>query len=158
MKSSLNFQPRERFYRSDHKENCLQSFQGNTELVKFPSTSEVFHAVLENPLYASFLVNSKGKTLEANETVCKVFGYTTKEITILTIKELFDTSEKKYIDYLYQCRSYRRAKAQITAIRKGGERFPCEITSLMYIDEDGEKKAINTILDISKNYSNLLFE
>lgn len=158
MKSSLNFQPRERFYKGDHRENYLQSFQGNPELVKFPSTSEVFHAVLENPQYANFIANGKGKTLEANETVCKVFGYTTKEITMLTIKELFDTTEEKYIDYLYQCRSYRKAKAQITGIRKSGERFPCEITSLMYIDENGEKKTINTIHDISKNYSNSLFE
>ena len=39
-----------------------------------------------------------------------------------------------------------------------GERFPCEITFLSFIDDDGEKRTINTILDVSKKYSNSLFE
>jgi len=158
MKAPAHFESAKKFYRNDSQEKYLQNFHGHPELVKFPSTSEVFHAVLENTFYASCIDIGQGKTLEANETVCKVFGYTSKEMTKLTTKELFDTTENKYIEYLFQRESYGRAKAEITGIRKSGERFPCEITSLIFIDDDGEKKTINTILDISKNYSNSFFE
>ena len=158
MKAPTHIESGNKFYRIDNQEKYLQDFRGHPELVKFPSTSEVFQAVLENTFYASCIGNGEGKTLEANETVCKVFGYTTKEMTRLTTKELFDTRENKYLEYLCQRECNGRAKAKITGIRKNGERFPCEITSLIFIDEDGEKRTINTILDISRNYSNSLFE
>jgi len=158
MKTPAHFESGKKFHGIDSRERYLQDFRGHPELVKFPSTSEVFHAVLENTFYASCIGNGEGKTLEANETVCKVFGYTEREITKLTTKELFDITENKYIEYLCQRESRGRAKAKITGIRKNGERFSCEITSLIFIDDEGEKRTINTILDISKNYSNSLFE
>lgn len=158
MDTHSNFQQGSHFYRGGDKSVFHQGFRGNPELVNFPSTSEIFHAVLENSFYANFIGNGQGKTLEANETVCKLFGYTTNEMTRLTTKELFDTAEKSYKDYLFQRKSYGRAKAHVTAIRKGGERFACEITSLIYVDDNGEKRSITTVLDISKNYSNSLFQ
>ena len=57
-----------------------------------------------------------------------------------------------------QCETTEKQKAKITGIRKDGERFSCEITSLVFIDDDGEKRTINTIIDISKYYSHTLFE
>ena len=158
MNARSNFQHGNSLYNESDKSSTRQGFQGNPELVNFPSTSEIFHAVLENSFYANFIGNGQGKTLEANETVCKVFGYSVDEITRLTTSDLFDTREKNYKDYLFQRKTYGRAKAQITAIRKSGERFACEITSLVYVDDSGEKRSINTVVDISKNYSNSLFE
>src|ERR1700690_4530936 len=158
MKAPTHFEPGKQFPGNDNQEKYLRNFQGHPELVKFSSTSEVFYALLENTFYASCIDNGQGKTLEANETVCKVFGYTLKEMTQLTTKELFDTTENKYVEYLFQRECYGRAKAEITGIRKSGERFPCEITSLIFMDDEGEKRTINTILDISRNYSSSFFE
>ena len=61
---------------TDANQKYLQEFRGHPELVKFPSTSELFRALVENTFYASWIGNGQGQTLEANETVCKVFGYT----------------------------------------------------------------------------------
>ena len=158
MKAPAHFEHGKKFNGIESKEKYLQDFSGHPELVKFPSTSEVFHAVLENTFYASCIGNGEGQMLEANETVCKVFGYTAKEMTMLTTKELFDTTEYRYAEYLFQRNSFGKAKAEITGIRKNGKRFPCEITSLIFIDDDGEKRTINTILDVSKKYSDSLFE
>lgn len=158
MKAPAHFEPGRQFRGNANQENFLRNFQGRPELVKFPSTSELFHALLENTFYASCIDNGQGKTLEANETVCKVFGYTLKEMTQLTTKELFDTKEKKYLDYLHQLQCNGKAKAKINGLRKNGERFSCEITSLIFIDDDGEKRTINTIVDTSKFYTDLLFE
>jgi PAS domain S-box-containing protein len=158
MKAPIHFKPGDKFRTPDNKIKSLQGFRGQPELVKFPSTSEVFHAVLENSFYASCIDNGHGKTLEANGAICNLFGYTPGEMALLTTKDLFDTTEDSYREYLYQRKSYGRAKARITGIRKSGERFPSEITSLVFIDDGGEKRTINTIIDISKNYSHSLFE
>jgi PAS domain S-box-containing protein len=158
MKTPTHFQAGNTFYQPDTKEKYSRNFHGHPELVKFPSTSEVFHAVFENTFYASCIGSGDGKTLEANETVCKVFGYTATEMTKLTTKELFDTTQSRYLHYWYQLKSNGRAKAEITGIKKSGERFACQITSLIFINDDREKRSINTILDISKKYSSSLFE
>ena len=115
---------------TDANQKYLQEFRGHPELVKFPSTSELFRALVENTFYASWIGNGQGQMLEANETVCKVFGYTPREITQLTTKELFDTKEKKYSDYSDQLRNVGKAKDQITGVRKDGERFCFQMTRL----------------------------
>ena len=140
------------------KRKFYRIFNGQPELVKFPSTSEVFRAVFENTFYASCIGSGDGKTLEANETVCKVFGYSAAEITKLTTKELFVTTESKYVQYWHQLKSYGRAKAEITGIKKSGERFPCRISSLIFINDEGEKRTIYTILSLRKKYPLPLFD
>lgn len=158
MKAPTHIEQSEELHNSDSRDMYLTEFRGNPELVKFPSTSELFHALLENTFYASCIDNGQGKTLEANETVCKIFGYTFEEITQVTTNELFDTKEKKYLDYLHHLHCNGKAKAKITGVRKDGERFSCEITSLVFIDDDGERRTINTIIDISRYYTDFLFE
>ncbi len=158
MKATTNIDEDRGVSNVEANQKYLQKFRGHPELVKFPSTSELFRALVENTFYASWIGNGQGQTLEANDTVCKIFGYTPLEITGLTTKNFFDTSEKKYSDYSDQLRNYGKAKAKIIAMRKDGERFSCEITSLVFIDDAGENRTINTIVDTSKYYSHTLFE
>lgn len=140
------------------EEQDICVFHGQPELVSFPSTSEIFHAVFENSFYASCIGNGEGKTLEANETACKIFGYTPEEMTSLTTQDLFDTKAKNYIDYLSLRDSKGRAKSTITGIKKNGERFACSINSLIYFDDNGEKRTLNTLQEISKYYPKNFFE
>ena len=158
MKATIHIDQDRRLSDMEANQKYLGEFRGHPELVKFPSTSELFRELVENTFYASWIGNGQGQTLKANETVCKVFGYTPEEIMQLTTKQLFDTEEKKYSDYSRQLRDDGKAKGKITGVREDGERFSCEITSLVFIDDDGEKKTINTIIDISKYYSHTLFE
>ncbi|HEY5405775.1 MAG TPA: PAS domain S-box protein [Ginsengibacter sp.] len=158
MKATPHIDQARRSPDNEAKQKYLQEFRGHPELVKFPSTSELFRTLLENTFYASWIANGQGKTLEGNETACKVFGYTHGEMTQLTTNDLFDTTEKKYLDYSDQLQNNGKAKTKITGVRKDGERFSCEVTSLVFIDDDGERRTINTVVDISKYYSHILFE
>ena len=131
----------------------IWSFHGHLELVNFPSTSEIFEAVFENKYYASSIGNGNGETLKANERACNIFGYTPKEMCRLTVNNLFDTKTKDYADLLLSRDCEGKAKGIITGIRKNGERFPCEISSHIYINDNGEKRTLNTMQDLSKKYS-----
>ena len=41
--------------------------------------------------------------------------------------------------------------ALVTAIKKSGKPLPCEITSAVFMDEDGIEKSITTIADMSQS-------
>jgi PAS domain S-box-containing protein len=135
----------------------LQIFRGQPELVDFPSTSSIFHAVFENTFYANCIGNGNGQTLEANEKACRIFGYTPAEMMKLSAKDLFDTKANAYLKYVSERNVTGKAKAEITGIRKGGERFACIVTSFIFNDDNGEKRTMNSIQDISKNYRNNFF-
>ena len=122
-------------------------------LVNFPSTAQVFHAVFENQFHANCIGNGYGQILEANERICKIFGYTENEMVRLTTKEIFDTRGRNYIAFLNQRESNGKAKAEITGIRKNRERFLCEISSVIFNDDNGEARTLNTLRDISKKYA-----
>jgi len=152
MKTSQPFESAKENILDDAIQLNLQIPHGNPELVNFSSTAEVFHAVFENSLYANCIGNSNGKTLEANETVCKIFGYTEEEMIQLSTKEIFDITENRYEEYLAVREFNGKARAEVTGIRKNGERFPCKISSVIFTDDNGERRIINTIHDISKRY------
>ena len=44
-----------------------------------------------------------------------------------------------------------QSTARVTAIKKSGKPFPCEITSAVFMDEDVIEKAITTIADMSQS-------
>ena len=158
MRATTHIDQDSRLHDKEANQKYIQEFRRHPDLVKFPSTSELFRTLLENTLYASSISNGQGKTLEVNETFSRIFGYTSGEMTQLTTKELFDTTERKYAQYADQLNIDGKAKAKITGVRKDGERFSCEITSLVFVDDEGERRTINTIVDISKFYSHILFE
>ena len=47
---------------------------GNLEIVNFPSTGELFDAVIGNSCHASKIGNVNGKTLKPNESACGIFA------------------------------------------------------------------------------------
>ncbi|MEO7119647.1 MAG: PAS domain-containing protein [Ginsengibacter sp.] len=132
----------------------LQFFRGRPELVSFPSTSEMFHAVFENNFYATCIGNANGQTLEANEKACKIFGYTPAEMLKLSTKDLFDTKAGAYINYISERKIKGKTKAQLTGARKNGDLFACIVTSFIFYDDNGDERTMNSIQDISKNYVN----
>lgn len=136
----------------------INSFHGNPEIVNFPSTSEIFQAVFENKYYANCIGNGRGQTLKANAQACKIFGYTPDEMRRLSVNSLFDTGTKDYTSYVSVRNRERRAKSTVIGIRKNGDHFPCEILSLIYFDDKGEKRTLNTLRDLSKNYSTTYLE
>ena len=75
-----------------------------------------------------------------------------KEMTRLSEKEIFDTTDSNYEEYLKERGSDEKVKAEVTGIRKNGERFLCEVSSVIFTDDNGERRTINTIHDISKKY------
>lgn len=121
--------------------------------VDFPTTSEIYNAVFENSFHPIYIGNGNGHIFRFNDKLCMMFGYTRREMIHLESAELFDVDDSAFINFLKERNTKRIAKSEITGIRKSGEKFPCRISSVIYQSDNGEKRSMNTIVDISKSPS-----
>ncbi|MEO6732620.1 MAG: PAS domain-containing protein [Ferruginibacter sp.] len=91
---------------------------------------------------------SSGKIIIANTATGKLLGYSKKDLLTKNRSTIFAIKESSFKKMLKQRTAEGGAKAFVTAIKKNGELITCEITSAVFIDEDGIEKAITTITDM----------
>jgi PAS domain S-box-containing protein len=94
---------------------------------------------------------SSGKIIIANSAACKLLGYSKKELLNKSRVTIFNINESSFKKMLKQRTAEGKATALVTAIKKSGKLLHCEITSSVFMDEDGVEKAITTIADMSKS-------
>jgi len=94
---------------------------------------------------------SSGKIVLANNAAGKLTGYSKRELLNKSITSVFTTNEISYKKMLRQRDAEGQAVARVKVIKKSGEPLTCEITSAVFTDEDGIKKAITTIADLSQS-------
>lgn len=94
---------------------------------------------------------SSGKIVLANNAARKLTGYSKRELLNKSISSVFTTSEISYKKMLRPRDAEGQALVRVKVIKKSGELLTCEITSAVFIDEDGIEKAITTIADVSKS-------
>ncbi len=116
------------------------------------AASEVMlhHLAFNNSLFANIIsAVSSGKIISANIAACKLLGYSEKELLSKNTADIFDTNESSFKKMLKQRTSEGHSSA--FAINKRGTSLPCQITSAVFMDEDGIEKSITTIADMSQS-------
>lgn len=119
----------------------------------FISTAQLYEAVYENAFHPMYIANGGGKIIKFNEKFSKLFGYKSSEVNELQPLDFFETNDKEFIDFMNQRKQKGIAKAEVTCIKKSGERFPCRISSVFFESDQGEKRTINTLVNISCHIS-----
>ncbi|MEO5908678.1 MAG: PAS domain-containing protein, partial [Ginsengibacter sp.] len=109
--------------------------------------------IFENAFHAMYIGIGDGRIIRFNEKLAALFEYSQLEITQNDFSHLFDIYEKSFTHFLDQRRKQGIAKAEITGIKKSGETFPCRISSVTYETDNGNKRFMNTIVNISKDPS-----
>ena len=101
------------------------------------TTSGNFHAIIENSINAFFLGIPDGTILDASNAATEMFGYTLQEFKDRGRSVLFgDTTE--HLNTLLNIREKNgKVKGELIGIRKNGERFPCEFSSVIFKNENG---------------------
>lgn len=93
---------------------------------------------------------SNGRLALVNAAACKLLGYTAKELLTKSRFDIFDIREDSFKEMLRQRTAQGQSTAFVTAKKKNGELFHCEISSAVFIDSAGVEKAITTLRDMSK--------
>ncbi len=111
---------------------------------------EKYNSVIENAPWGIIVSFPGKKVLEANRAACEIFGYSQEEFKeksradILVLDQAFET-------FLNQRITEGRAKSEVTGIRKNGEKFPLEFSSIVFLDPDsGEWLNSSIAIDISE--------
>ena len=94
---------------------------------------------------------SSGKIILANDAACTLTGYSKRELLNKKKASIFNTNENSFKNMLRQRNADGRSEALVKIIKKSGELLTCEVTSAVFMDEDGIEKAITTISDMSQS-------
>lgn len=113
------------------------------------ANEEKYRAVIDNSLYAIFLAPPAGRIQESNPAASVMFGYTREEFTQLDRYTLLDTKENHFQSMIIERDEKGRVRGEFIGIRKNGERFPCEIASVLFHDIHGNQISCSMIADIS---------
>lgn len=110
------------------------------------------HLAFDRSLQANIISTvSNGKIVIANNAACKLLGYSKSEILTQSRSTIFDIKEISFKNMLKQRAAEGQSAGLVTAIKKNGKLLTCEITSAIFLDEDGIEKAIITIVDMSES-------
>jgi PAS domain S-box-containing protein len=121
------------------------------EKTDFLTTEQLYNAVFENAFHAMYIESGDGDIVRFNEKLATLFQYSQWQMGQNHSSDLFDVNQEPFIDFLYERNKKGIAKAEITGIKKSGITFPCRIASVIYKTDDGLKRSMNTIVNISKS-------
>jgi len=119
----------------------------------FITTQQLYDAVFENAFHPMYIGNGEGKVIKFNDKFSKLFGVSPAELQLIRSADFFETNDEAFIGFINQRKQKGIAKAEVTCIKKSGERFPCRISSVIYQSDDGETRTMNTLVNISHNFA-----
>ena len=119
-------------------------------LEKLKASEDKYRAVIDNSLFAILLARPGQTPFECNNAALEMFGYTEEEIKKLTKEQLLDFSDPVLIQRLKESDSNGSSRGEFVGIKKNGQRFYCEVTSVIFKDINGENMICAMIADISQ--------
>lgn len=128
----------------------LASFTSSSEELKGEEDlNRRYRSVIENSIQAFFLTNPDGSILDANKAAEKMFGYTVQELCAIGRDAIIDKADKRVQQKLNERTENGFATGEVTGIRKNGEQFPIEFSSVVCCHINGEKTTSTIVSDIT---------
>ncbi|MCK9402530.1 MAG: PAS domain S-box protein [Chitinophagaceae bacterium] len=113
------------------------------------ANEEKYRVIINNSLFSIFLTKPGGLIQEANRAACDLFGYTQEEFRNLYLHKLL-----YHIDPLIVIKSVNPEggsnREEFISIKKNGELFHCEVSSILFKDINGEELSCSMLADISQ--------
>lgn len=115
----------------------------------FINTQLRYRSIIDNSLLAIFLATPDGNLLEANQAATELFGYSNEEFKSVHRNEIIEMESVESKKKLLERELKGSIRAEFIGIKKTGEKFPCEINSVIFKDYSGKLYTSNIITDIS---------
>lgn len=118
--------------------------------IKLANSEIKYRSVIENSHYAFLLTIPDVAVLDANEAAVQMFGYSIEELRQLPRYALLDEQDPRVTEFLKLRQDCGKAVGELTCIRKNGQRFPCQLSSAVFKDAEGNEINSVVIVDITK--------
>ncbi len=119
-------------------------------LEKIKANEDKYRAVIDNSLFAIILARPGEKPFQCNNATLKMFEYTEEEFMNLTREQLLDFSDPKLVQQLKDRDIKGSSRGECMGIKKNGQKFSCEVTSVIFKDSNGDNMTCAMIADISQ--------
>ena len=107
--------------------------------------------VFEQYIDAILLIRSNGGILSSNNAACRLFGYTTAELTARNLKQLLDGSDVGLISEVAQRPIGSEITAELRFARRNNERFDARVNCKLFKDGSGQPGICMTVYQIDRN-------
>ena len=94
-------------------------------------SEEKYRSVFEQSLDALFLTVPDGTIVDVNPAACRIFGMTIQEFRLAGRTGVVDPNDHRLAPALEERKRTGRINTELTCIRKNGERFPAEVSSVI---------------------------
>ena len=123
----------------------------NPKKLRGAATDDIHHLAFDNSFQANLVTRTRtGKILIANRAACRLLGYSKKELLTKTRADIADIAEASFKKMLKTRKASGHSTARVTMIKKDGRRIPCEITSAIFKDSNGNENGVLTLTNISQ--------
>jgi PAS domain S-box-containing protein len=113
-------------------------------------SEERYRSLYENSEDAILLTAPNGRIFHANPAACRMLGRTEAEIIQLGKNGVVDTTDPRLPIALEERNRTGRFRGELTMLRRNGQPFPAEVTSVVFSDEAGQVRTSMIIRDISE--------
>ncbi len=114
------------------------------------SSEQGYRLLFENSLDAFLLTDPTGSIINVNPATCKMFGRTAEDICRIGRSGIMDTSDPRLKTAMEERTRTGRFSGELTCLRKDGTRFPVEISSTVFTDDNGQSRTSMIIRDITE--------
>ena len=113
-------------------------------------SEDFYRSVFEHGMEAVFLTTPDGAILAANPAACRLFGLTEEEICKVGRAGLVDASSPQLEGLLEERTRTGMARGELIFIRGDGSRFPGEISSRQFADDQQITRTILIVRDLTE--------
>ncbi|HPS61508.1 MAG TPA: PAS domain S-box protein [Bacteroidales bacterium] len=117
---------------------------------KLRETQELYQLLFNTSLDAILMTTPDGRILSANKSACTIFGRTEEELIRLGRECIIDPSDPRLAPALAERAQTGRFCGELNLVRKDGSKFPAEITSSVFLDNEGRDRTSMIIRDITE--------
>ena len=114
------------------------------------ASEERFRSLIETSLDAVMLTGPDGRIIDANAAACAMFRLSVEELRQRGRPGLVDAAAPRLAAALAERASTGRFRGEITMVRGDGEKFPAEISSVVFRGTDGEIRNSLVIRDVTE--------
>ena len=112
-------------------------------------SEERYHTFYDTSPDAILITVPDGRILAANPAACRMFQRTEEEIRQIGRNGVMDAADERLAVALEERITTGKMSAELTCIRKDGERFPVELNSSVFKDLNGNDRTSIVIREIS---------
>lgn len=109
-----------------------------------------WHLLLKNSLDAILLTTPDGKILEINTAACEMFGWTEEEFKQLRRGDIIDPSDPRLSAAVEERSRTGKFKGELTGIHKTGNKFPVEVFTSFFHDNQENPMVSVVMRDITE--------